>query len=88
MTAATSPDGLHADVTLRYPIEIDGTLVKSVRLRRITVQDLEIMAVERTEIAKNVRLIAQASGMAPDAIRKMDAADYNALAKVVADFLD
>lgn len=75
-------------ISLQYPINVDGVEVGSLNLRRVTVADLEVMNQEKTELAKSIRLLSLLAEMTPDDIRKLDAADFNNVSEQVADFLE
>jgi hypothetical protein len=75
-------------VELRYPLLVDGAELRVVRLRRITVGDLELVEAERNNLSKSVRLVSLAAELAPDTVRRLDAADFNVLSERVAGFLE
>lgn len=75
-------------ITLMYPVESHGVLVKEVHLRRPKVRDLEIMdKVKGGEVAKGIALVANLSELDPETIRDMDPLDFNKLAEGVGFFL-
>jgi hypothetical protein len=75
-------------ISLRYPIQIDGVQIKWLPLRRVIVADLEMMNEEKTELAKSIRLVSLVTEMAPDDIRRLDAADFNQISDQVSGFLE
>jgi len=75
-------------IDLKYPIEVDGAPVASLKLRRVTVGDLELMNREKDELAKSIRLLSMIGEIAPDDVRRLDAHDFKQASEVVADFLD
>jgi len=74
-------------IELKYPIEVNGAPLSSVAMRRLTVGDLEIANTEKTDLGKSIRTVAMSADLAPDDVRKMDAADFTVLSEMVADFL-
>jgi len=74
-------------IKLKYPIEANGEKIDSLKLRRVTVGDLEVMNKEPDELSKSIRLLSLIGEMAPDDVRKLDAHDFNQASSVVADFL-
>jgi len=74
-------------VTLREPIEINGAKIGVLTLRRPKVRDLEAIDKIAGETAKTVALIANLSELPPETIRELDAADFAAASKAVADML-
>ena len=74
-------------VTLREPIEINGAKIGVLTLRRPKVRDLEAIDKIAGETAKTVALIANLSELPPQTIRELDAADFAAASKAVAEML-
>mgnify|MGYP003607430467 CR=1 FL=1 len=74
-------------VTLREPIEINGAKIGVLTLRRPKVRDLEAIDKIAGETAKTVALIANLSELPPEAVRELDAADFAAASKAVAEML-
>lgn len=75
-------------IKLDYPINVDGVEVGELRLRRVSVLDLEVMGREKSDLLKSIRLLAQVADLPMDTIREMDAADFNKVSEVVSGFLD
>ena len=75
------------DVTLQYPIHIDGVETAVLRLRRPRVVDLELMERERGELGKTIALISHLAEISPQSVRELDAADFQELSETVAGFL-
>ncbi len=76
-------------ITLKYPFEHDGMNITELPLRRPKVGDMEAMEKNgSSEMAKAIGLTARLSGLAPDAVRKIDGEDFIAINKVLSDFLD
>lgn len=74
-------------ITLREPIEMGGAKVGVLSLRRPKVRDLEAIDKVQGETAKTVMLIAHLAEWTPDQVRELDAADFAAASKAVADML-
>jgi len=74
-------------ITLREPIEINGAKIGVLTLRRPKVRDLEAIDKIAGETAKTVALIANLSELPPETVRELDAADFAAASKAVADML-
>ncbi|WP_114649095.1 phage tail assembly protein [Pseudothauera hydrothermalis] len=74
-------------MTLREPVEINGAQVGVLRLRRPKVRDLEAIDKIPGETAKTVMLIANLAEWTPEQVRELDAADFAAASKVVAEML-
>ncbi len=74
-------------ITLAYPIEDEGKQISTLELRRARVADLEVMERESGNMAKSIVLLSQLSGLSTDAIRQLDAADFDAASEQVAGFL-
>jgi len=74
-------------LTLREPIEINGAKIGVLTLRRPKVRDLEAIDKIAGETAKTVALIANLSELPPETIRELDAADFAAASKAVAEML-
>ena len=74
--------------TLHYPFEFDGQTIEQITLRRPTVLDLEAIEGEENATTKSIAMLANLSGLTPDTIRRLDAADYNRISETVLDFLE
>ncbi len=74
-------------VDLEYPINVDGVEVTSLSLRRANVMDIELTQnTKDNDLTKSIKMIANLSGMAPDHIRLLDAADFGKVSSKVMDF--
>lgn len=75
-------------IPLQYPIEHDNLPIAEVALRRPTVGDnLAAQKLAGSDAEREIRLIANLAELPPDAIHKLDMADYAAVQKVLAGFL-
>jgi len=74
-------------ITLREPIEINGAKVGVLKLRRPKVRDFEAIDKVAGETAKTVALIANLAEWTPEQVRELDAADFAAASKAVAEML-
>ena len=75
-------------IELTYPLDIKGTQVSVLTMRRPKARDLEIM--ERTaggSIAKTITLIANLAEITPHQVRELDGADFERVSDLVSDFL-
>ncbi|RPE72545.1 tail assembly chaperone E/41/14-like protein [Tibeticola sediminis] len=74
-------------ITLREPVEINGAQIGVLSLRRPKVRDLEAIDKVQGETAKTVMLIANLAEWTPEQVRELDAADFAAASKAVAEML-
>jgi hypothetical protein len=74
-------------LTLREPIEINGAKVGVLKLRRPKARDLEAIDKVSGETAKSIMLIANLAEWTPEQVRELDAADFAAASKAVAEML-
>ena len=75
------------EIPLREPVTLNGASVGVLRLRRPKVRDLEAIDKVPGETAKTVALIANLAEWTPDQVRELDAADFAAASKAVAEML-
>jgi len=75
-------------IKLKYPIDVAGEQITSLKLRRVTVGDLELMNCEKDELGKSIRLLSLIGEIAPDDVRRLDAHDFNQASEVTASFLE
>ncbi|PWC81243.1 phage tail assembly protein [Azospirillum sp. TSH64] len=69
-----------ADIELDFPVEINGTKVRAVRMRRPTVRDeLAFQDAKGSAAKKAVDLLASLCELAPNDLLGMDAADFSKL---------
>lgn len=75
-------------IKLTYPIEVDGVAIESIALRRPCVRDM-LIAEKGSEGTgtSEVTLFANLSDNTPEAIEKLDLADYAKVQKVYKGFL-
>lgn len=79
-------DKLKIDLT--HPIDIDGTKVSVLRLRRPKVRDM--LSVEKSvdnDAEKEIQLFANLCELTPENLLDLDMADYSKLQKAYQDFL-
>lgn len=74
-------------IPLREPVEIHGVKVGALALRRPKVRDLEAIDKVSGETVKTVMLIAHLSEWTPEQVRELDAADFAAASRAVAEML-
>lgn len=75
------------EIPLREPVTLNGAPIGVLRLRRPKVRDLEAIDKVPGETAKTVALIANLAEWTPDQVRELDAADFAAASKAVAEML-
>lgn len=73
---------------LDYPFEYQGQRYEYLDVRRPTVEDQLVIAplMKKDDVRGEIQLFANLSMMAPEAIQKMDMADYNALQEMYKGF--
>ncbi|MCH9780698.1 MAG: phage tail assembly protein [Alphaproteobacteria bacterium] len=72
---------------LTYPLEIDGTTVSLLTVRRPRVADIErYEARTGNETTRTLGLLADLTELAPDTLRRLDADDYQQLCSMVSGF--
>lgn len=75
-------------IALTHPIQVDGTSVKKLTLRRPKVRDM--LTVEKSahsDAEKEIHLFANLCEVQPAALHELDMADYAKLQKAYQDFL-
>lgn len=78
----------HINITLKYPIKMDGAEISALRLRRPKVRDM--LAVEKSgehDAEKEIQLFANLCEVKPGDLHDLDMADYGKLQKAYQDFL-
>ena len=75
-------------VKLAYPINAKGTEIGEVQLRRPRVADLKKIDLVKGEFDKGLMLLVDLSGLEPEAVHAMDAADFVTCSGVIAGFLE
>lgn len=78
---------MSVQITLREPVDINGAKIGVLRLRRPKVRDLEAIDKVAGETAKTAALIANLAEWTPEQVRELDAADFAAASKAVAEML-
>ena len=77
------------EIQLQYPVEVDGVRYEGLRLRRVTVGDLELMEQEKGgATTRSVRMVSLLTGLAPEVIRALDGKDFQKLSDKVEGFFD
>ena len=75
-------------IELTHPIDIDGTKVSVLQLRRPKVRDM--LSVEKSvdnDAEKEIRLFVNLCELTPENLLDLDMADYSKLQKAYQDFL-
>jgi len=84
-TAAREP----VDVELKFPIQFGEEKIEKVTVHRINqkmIEDAEEAGGKNKQ--KQMRILIQkTTGLTPNVVAEMDAADYNAICEVVANFM-
>lgn len=79
---------MRTDITLDYPIEIDGVEVKVLKMRRPKVRDMIAATKGRGDNAESeAKLFANLCELTEEDIRELDLADYKKLQDTFNDFL-
>ena len=74
-------------VELKYPIQIDGTEVRALYMRRPKVRDqLSAAKLGKTDEEKEIRLFANLCEVTPENIEDLDLSDYKQLGEVYKGF--
>ena len=75
-------------IKIKYPINVDGVKVKSLKLRRPKVRDmLSVESGQITDAEKEINLFANLCEVTPEALMELDMSDYAKLQKAYQDFL-
>ena len=74
------------EYVLKYPFKgIDGEMVKTVALRRVTAGDMMELADDDSSMTQMAQVLANTAGLALDEeVRKMDIVDFEALQEELA----
>lgn len=72
---------------MHQPIDINGAKVSVLKLRRPKVRDLEAIDKIPGDTAKTVMLVANLAEWTPEQVRELDAADFAAASKAVAEMM-
>lgn len=73
---------------LKYPIGDQGREIRQIKLRRITVGDLETARKETEELAQTKILLTRVAELAPEEVDALDVHDYNQLSEILLGFLE
>lgn len=78
----------HKSVTLAVPVEWQGQKIAEVTVRRPKVKDLRAIeaSARGSQLDQGATMIAQLTGLPPDAVDELDAADFTAISEVIAGF--
>lgn len=82
-------DGSYVDVTLRREYTLNGVKSSAVRMREPTVSD-QLVAGEMkgSDALKEVQILANLCGLAPDDLKALGSPDYARLQKAYTSFFD
>lgn len=78
------------DISLAFPIERDGQIINTVRMRRAKVKDLEAIEAAREadgDMAAGIAAISALTSLPADTIRELDAEDFVKLTEALPAFL-
>lgn len=82
-------DNGSVDITLSRPADIGGTKSTAVRMREPTVADQEIASeINGSDATREITVLANLCGLAPDDIRKLPLRDYSRQQKAYMGFID
>lgn len=77
------------DIALSRPADIAGTKTSVVRMREPTVADQEVASeMSGTDAAREIAVLANLCGLAPDDIRKLPLRDYKRMQVAYLGFID
>ena len=77
-----------SNIEIKYPINVDGVKVKSLKLRRPKVRDmLSVESGQVSDAEKEINLFANLCEVAPEALMELDMSDYAKLQQAYQDFL-
>lgn len=69
--------GSHATITLKFPIKNGlGETVSELKMRRAKVGDLRAVGQMKNEVEQELALFARLTGLVPEDLDLLDAADY------------
>lgn len=75
-------------IELDYPIQVDGTEVRSLQMRRPKVRDqLTVMKQGKTEEEREIHLFANLCEISIETIEELDMKDYGKIQEAYKDFL-
>lgn len=74
------------NVTLKFPVTVDGHEYKSLQMRRCKVKDRRLAAKQPDDASREVHLIASLCEVATDVIDELDASDYARLTETLQNF--
>lgn len=74
------------NVTLKFPVTVDGHEYTTLQMRRCKVKDRRLAAKQKTAEDQEVTLIANLCEVPPNVIDELDAADYEQLQDVLRGF--
>ena len=74
-------------VKLEYPVDAGGEVVSELRLRRPRVKDMKAMMAGENDFDQAAILVSRLSDQPLAVIENLDAADFERVNEVVADFL-
>ena len=84
-----SIDGSYVDVTLRREYPLNGVKTSVVRMREPTVGDqLTVGQMKCSDDLKEVNMLANLCGIAPDDFKQLPAPDYGRLQKAYTSFFE
>lgn len=73
--------------TLTEPISVEGRTIDAIELRRIKGKDIRDMDSQESNIDKTAFIICRLADLPPEAFDEMDAADIEAVSKIVEGFM-
>lgn len=74
------------NITLRFPVTVDGHEYTALQMRRCKVKDRRIAAKQKTQEDQEITLIANLCEVPPQVIDELDSVDYAELQGVLAGF--
>ena len=72
---------------LEHPIEVDGVMTDTLKLRRPKVRDIKMMDQYPGDVEKSIYLLSALCEIPPDAVEEMDANDFGRISEKVSGFM-
>jgi len=77
-----------SDITLQYPVTVNGAETTGLSMRRPKVRDMLIGEKKgKSDAEKEIHIFANLCEVSPDVIQELDMVDYGTLQKEYQDFL-
>lgn len=74
-------------ITLQHPINADGEDITELTIRRPKMRDIKRAQKHKDDIERSMALIADLAEISPKAVEELDAADFEAVSKIVGEYM-